>query len=208
MIYFMDEGKKRKKYEIVVDKNGLEKLKIEIINNCSMIIHHDCNTTKTPNYYDILRIRNYSAEKIGIHKPNDFYASCETLYHVVYDEYKYPYLIKLIDKLLNNDEEALDEILNPNFEKEQISIDKMINILEEKYNSISLSEIGAKREILEKLSQLYKLKELNKNQISVIEYYSKVKNFIKLKLIDYMDIELIDRVNKFNTKSKTYVKNK
>ena len=208
MIYFMDEGKKRKKYEIVVDKNGLEKLKVEIINNCSMIIHHDCNTTKTPNYYDILRIRNYSAEKIGIHKPNDFYASCETLYHVVYDEYKYPYLIELIDKLLNNDEEALDEILNPNFEKEQISIDKMINILEEKYNSISLSEIGSKREILEKLSQLYKLKELNKNQISVIEYYSKVKNFIKLKLIDYMDIELIDRVNKFNTKSKTYVKNK
>ena len=208
MIYFMDEGKKRKKYEIVVDKNGLEKLKVEIINNCSMIIHHDCNTTKTPNYYDILRIRNYSAEKIGIHKPNDFYASCETLYHVVYDEYKYPYLIELIDKLLNNDEEAVNEILNPNFEKEQISIDKMINILEEKYNSISLSEIGAKREILEKLSQLYRLKELNKNQISVIEYYSKVKNFIKLKLIDYMDIELIDRVNKFNTKSKTYVKNK
>lgn len=208
MIYFMDEGKKRKKYEIVVDKNGLEKLKVEIINNCSMIIHHDCNTTKTPNYYDILRIRNYSEEKIGIHKPNDFYASCETLYHVAYDEYKYPYLIELIDRLLNNDEEVLDEILNPNFEKEQISIDKMINILEEKYNSISLCEIGAKREILEKLSQLYKLKELNKNQISVIEYYSKVKNFIKLKLIDYMDIELIDRVNKFNTKSKTYVKNK
>lgn len=208
MIYFMDEGKKRKKYEIVVDKNGLEKLKVEIINNCSMIIHHDCNTTKIPNYYDILRIRNYSAEKIGIHKPNDFYASCETLYHVVYDEYKYPYLIELIDRLLNNDEEAVNEILNPNFEKEQISIDKMINILEEKYNSISLSEIGSKREMLEKLSQLYKLKELNKNQISVIEYYSKVKNFIKLKLIDYMDIELINRVNKFNTKSKTYVKNK
>ena len=109
---------------------------------------------------------------------------------------------------MNNDEEALDEILNPNFEKEQISIDKMINILEEKYNSISLSEIGAKREILEKLSQLYKLKELNKNQISVIGYYSKVKNFIKLKLIDDIDIELINRVNKFNTKPKTYVKNK
>lgn len=208
MIYFMDEGKKRKKYEIVVDKDGLEKLKEEIINNCSMIIHHDCNTTKTPNYYDILRIRNYSEEKVGIYESNDFYASCETLYHVIYDEYKYPYLIELIDRLLNNDEEALDEILNPNFEKEQISIDKMINILEEKYNSISLSEIGAKREILEKLSQLYKLKELNKNQISVIEYYSKVKNFIKLKLIDDIDIELINRVNKFNTKPKTYVKNK
>ena len=84
----------------------------------------------------------------------------------------------------------------------------MINILEEKYNSISLSEIGSKREILEKLSQLYKLKELNKNQISVIEYYSKVKKFIKLKLIDDIDIELINRVNKFNTKPKTYVKNK
>lgn len=208
MIYFMDEGKKRKKYEIVVDKNGLEKLKVEIINNCSMIIHHDCNTTETPNYYDILRIRNYSDEKIGIYESNDFYASRETLYHVIYDEYKYPYLIELIDRLLNNDEEALDEILNPNFEKEQISIDKMINILEEKYNSISLSEIVVKREILEKLSQLYKLKELNKNQISVIGYYSKVKNFIKLKLIDDIDIELINRVNKFNTKPKTYVKNK
>ena len=84
----------------------------------------------------------------------------------------------------------------------------MINILEEKYNSISLSEIGSKRVILEKLSQLYKLKELNKNQISVIEYYSKVKKFIKLKLIDDIDIELINRVNKFNTKPKTYVKNK
>ena len=192
MIYFVDEGKKRKKYEIVVDTNGLEKLKVEIINNCSMIIHHDCNTTETPNYYDILRIRNYSDEKIGIYESNDFYASRETLYHVIYDEYKYPYLIELIDRLLNNDEEALDEILNPNFEKEQISI----------------SEIGAKREILEKLSQLYKLKELNKNQISVIGYYSKVKNFIKLKLIDDIDIELINRVNKFNTKPKTYVKNK
>lgn len=144
-------------------------------------------------------------KKIGIHKPNDFYASCETLYHVVYDEYKYHYLI---DRLLNNDEEALDEILNQNFEKEQISIDKMINILEEKYNSISLSEIGVKREILEKLSQLYKLKELNKNQISVIEYYQKARNFIKLQLIDFIEIEMIERVNEFNTKSKTYVKNK
>lgn len=208
MIYFMDKGRFRTKYEVTADRDGLEKLKEEIINNCSMIIHHDCDTTETPNYYDILRIRNYSAEKIGIHELNDFYASRETLYHVVYDEYRYPYLIELIDRLLNNDEEALSEILNPNFEKEQISIDKMINILEEKYESISLHDIGAKREMLEKLSQLYKLKELNKNQISVIEYYSKVKEFIELKLIDYMDIELIDRVNKFNTKSKTYVKNK
>lgn len=208
MIYFMDKGRFRTKYEVTADRDGLEKLKLEIINNCSMIIHHDCNTTKTPNYYDILRIRNYSAEKIGIYESNDFYASRETLYHVVYDEYRYPYLIELIDRLLNNDEEALSEILNPNFEKEQISIDKMINILEEKYESISLHDIVQKREMLEKLSQLYKLKELNKNQISVIEYYSKVKEFIELKLIDHMDIELIDRVNKFNTKSKTYVKNK
>ena len=208
MIYFMDKGRFRTKYEVTADSDGLEKLKLEIINNCSMIIHHDCDTTETPNYYDILRIRNYREEKIGIYESNDFYASRETLYHVVYDEYRYPYLIELIDRLLNNDEEALSEILNPNFEKEQISIDKMINILEEKYESISLREIGAKREMLEKLSQLYKLKELNKNQISVIEYYSKVKEFIELKLIDHMDIELIDRVNKFNTKSKTYVKNK
>ena len=208
MIYFMDKGRFRTKYEVTADRDGLEKLKLEIINNCSMIIHHDCDTTKTPNYYDILRIRNYCEKKIGIYESNDFYASRETLYHVVYDEYRYPYLIELIDRLLNNDEEALSEILNPNFEKEQISIDKMINILEEKYESISLREIGAKREMLEKLSQLYKLKELNKNQISVIEYYSKVKEFIELKLIDYMEIELIDRVNKFNTKSKTYVKNK
>ena len=134
MIYFMDEGKKRKKYEIVVDKNGLEKLKVEIINNCSMIIHHDCNTTKTPNYYDILRIRNYSAEKIGIHKPNDFYASCETLYHVVYDEYKYPYLIELIDKLLNNDEKksGIPETGMPDAEKPSGEMRKVCSHLRER----------------------------------------------------------------------------
>ena len=80
-----------------------------------MIIHHDCNTTETPNYYDILRIRNYSAEKIGIYESNDFYASRETLYHVVYDEYKYPYLIELIDRLLNNDEEAKSDLFKAKY---------------------------------------------------------------------------------------------
>lgn len=212
MIYFKDEGKIRKKYEISLDKAALERIKIEIINNCSRIKHHDYETTKTPNYFDYLKIRNYKEEEIGIRESRDFYSSDETLYHVIYDEYEYPYLVEIIDKLLNGEVNAIDEILNPNFEKEPICIDEEIASLKQEIETIFLDNknINKKIDKLNELKLLYEQKKLNENQISVIEYYTKVKEMISFKLVDYMEIDLINKVNKFNCgfESKKYIKTK
>ena len=67
------------KYEVVIDKELLSKLKYEIIEKCSIIIHKDYQDTYLPKMYgidDYLKYRNYSEVKIGVREYNDFYSIC------------------------------------------------------------------------------------------------------------------------------------
>ena len=59
MYYYVYKDKCVEKYLVNFSKEEIEKLKLEIINNCSEIEHREYDGTHGPNYFDYLRIRNY-----------------------------------------------------------------------------------------------------------------------------------------------------
>jgi len=208
MVIFIRNKDKMLKYEVLIDKELLSKLKYEIIEKCSIITHKDYQDTYLPKMYgidDYLKYRNYSEVKIGVREYNDFYSMPEDLYRIKYDEYKFPYLVELLDKLLEDKIEVLKEIYNVNNKKEIISFDEKINRQKELIESINDSEYDKKISELEKLKDLIEQKELNKNQVNVIKYYNKVKKLISYNLIDSITYEEVKRVSNFYN-SKVFVK--
>jgi len=188
------------KYEVIFDKEGLLKLKYEIIDKCSLITHFDYEDTYLPKMYgidDYLKYRNYSETKIGVREYNDFYSMPEDLYRIKYDEYKFPYLVELINKLMDNDIGVVKEIYNINYKKEIISVDEMIKNQKKIIESIDDIKVDKKIKELKKMQDLLKQKELNKNQINVNKYYSKVKKLIKFNFVDSLRCEDSKRVFNF-----------
>ena len=200
MIIYIKNKDKVLKYEVTIDKELLSKLKYEIIEKCSIITHKDYQDTYLPKMYgidDYLKYRNYSEVKIGVREYNDFYSMPEDLYRIKYDEYKFPYLVELLDKLLEDKIEVLKEIYIVNSKKEITSIDEKINRQKDLIQSIDDSEYDKKINELEKLKELILQKELNKNQVNVLKYYNKVKKLITFKLIDSITYEEVKRVSNF-----------
>lgn len=188
------------KYEVVFDKDVLSKLKYEIIDKCSLITHFDYKDTNLPKMYgidDYLKYRNYSEIKVGIREYNDFYSTPEDLYRIIYDKYTFPYLIELINKLLDNDINVLKEIYNINYKKEILSIDEKIERQKKLIEDLDNSKVDKKIEELEKLKVLIKQKDLNKNQVNVNKYYSKVKGIISFYLVDRISYREVKRVCNF-----------
>lgn len=188
------------KYEVVFDKDVLSKLKYEIIDKCSLITHFDYKDTNLPKMYgidDYLKYRNYSEIKVGIREYNDFYSTPEDLYRIIYDKYTFPYLIELINKLLDNDINVLKEIYNINYKKEILSIDEKIERQKKLIEDLDNSKVDKKIEELEKMKVLIKQKDLNKNQVNVNKYYSKVKRIISFYLVDRISYREVKRVCNF-----------
>jgi len=208
MVIFVRNKDKILKYEVIVDKELLSKLKYEIIEKCSLITHKDYQDTYLPKMYgidDYLKYRNYSEVKIGVREYNDFYSMPEDLYRIKYDEYHFPYLVELLDKLLKDDIDVLKEIYNVNKKKEIMFIDEKINRQKDLIECIDDSEFDKKISELEKLKELIEQKELNKNQVNVLKYYNKVKKLISFNLIDSISYEEVKRVSNFYN-SKVFVK--
>lgn len=200
MIIFIRNKDRILKYEVVIDKELLSKLKYEIIEKCSIIIHKDYQDTFLPKMYgieDYLKYRNYSEVKIGLREYNDFYSMPEDLYRIRYDEYHFPYLVELVNKLLEDEIDVLKEIYNVNNKKEINCLDEKINRQKELLESIDDDECDKKIEELEKLKELIQQKELNKNQVNVLKYYSKVKKLISFNLIDSISYEEVKKVSNF-----------
>lgn len=200
MVIFIRNKDKILKYEVGIDKESLSKLKYEIIDKCSIITHKDYQDTYLPKMYgidDYLKYRNYSEVKIGVREYNDFYSMPEDLYRIKYDEYHFPYLVELLDKLLEDDIDVLNEIYNVNSKKEIKSIDEKINRQKDLIESIDDFETNKKINELEKLKELIEQKELNKNQVNVLKYYNKVKKLISFNLIDSITYEEVKRVSNF-----------
>ena len=198
MYYFVDKKETIEKYLVSFSKEELEKLKIEIINNCSEIEHHEYEGTDGPNEFDYLRIRNYKERFVRIQESRDSLQwPDQRVYHYSYDEYKFPELVSVIDELLNGNVLVLDTIFNTNPESKIETIDERIRKASEELDAIDNLKIAKKREKLDELQKLIELKKLNKKQKSVVPYYSKLKELITLDLVDTITKEEIERVNQF-----------
>ena len=202
MFYYLKNRDNIEKYFVNFDNEELENLKIEIINNCSEIIHHEYDGIDAPAQFDYLRIRNYKEKFVGIKESRDSLQIPDYyVYHFSYDEYVFPDLVYLIDELLKGDNNSIDKILNYgkklNGKSISDTISDRIDETSRQLDNIDNLDIVRKKSKLEELNSLIKLKEINEKQASIESYYIKLKNLITFNLIDKISIKDIERVNNF-----------
>ena len=214
MLYFRKNDEEIEKYQVNFDKEEIEKLKKEIINNCSFIKHEEYESDYSPRFTNEI-IRNYISTSTG--KKHEYFEETRNIYRYSYDEYKPPYLVELINQLLNGDSKAIDEILNYDISTKS-TIDDRINLVNQEFIKINPENIAKRKEKLKELEELLKAKELNKGQQSIELYYSQLIELIKFNLIDSLAISELSRIESFfeihlsskveisNSKEKPFVK--
>ena len=214
MFYFRKDDEVIEKYQVSFDKEEIEKLKKKIINNCSFIKHEEYESDYSPRFTDEI-IRNFTYTPIG--KEKEYFEETRDIYRYSYDVYKPPYLVELINQLLNGNLKAIDEILNYDISSKS-SIDDRINLANQEFNKIVPEDITKKKEKLKELEDLVKARELNKGQQSIDAYYNQLIGLIKFDLVDslsiselgriesFLEIDLSSRVEISNSKEKSFVK--
>lgn len=199
MNIFIEDKNRFFKYEVIIDREGLEELKYKIIDEYSIIEHIEKDDTfgfRDLSIYAYLRRRNYSEIKIGVREYNDFYSMPETLYHYSYDYYHFPYLIELIDEILEDKIDCLSDIYNINYDKELVPLDKRVEKLNNEINSLNNSDYK-KIEKLNELKNLLEQIKLNKNQKNVYKAYELIRKHIKFRLVDSIDKSQVKNVVSF-----------
>ena len=194
MYYFEVLEDKVNKYEVSFDRDIMEELRIEIINNCSEIVHHNYieNYDHRLDETDYLRIRRYSRIYVGIDEKSN-----SSMYRYIYDEYKFPKLVFLIDKLLNGDTSVIGEIFSPSLDKDNnLSYTDRIGILIKEIGSIN-NEHDKKKTKVRELMRLISLAKINKGKRSDREYYSRVRELIQINLVDSISLNEVYRLNNF-----------
>ena len=213
MLYFRKNDEVIEKYQISFDKEKIEKLKKEIINNCSFIKHKEYESDYSPRFTDEI-IRNFTYTSTG--KEKEYFEETRDICRYSYDEYKPPYLVELINQLLNGNSKAIDKILNYDISTKS-TIDDRIDLANQEFNKIAPEDIIKKREKLKELEDLLNEKELNKNQQSIDVYYNQLIGLIKFDLVDSLSISELGRIESFletklygveisNSKEKPFVK--
>ena len=190
MYYFLKNEEIVEKYLISFNKEKMEQLKEEIIDECSFIEHKEISSDYFPVSSDIKLIRNFKKIKDGI---KEYFEETRDVYLYSFDQYEPPYLVKLIDRLLNNDEKCISKILNYDICTKK-SIDDKIKLANQELMKIDAEDIYQKKIKLKELENLVKSKELNKNQQSIEPYYKRLIRLIKFDLVDSMSIDDLNRV--------------
>lgn len=214
MFYFRKNDEVIEKYQVSFDKEEIEKLKKKIINNCSFIKHEEYESDYSPRFTDEI-IRNFTYTPTG--KEKEYFEETRDIYRYSYDEYKPPYLVELINQLLNGNSKAIDKILNYDISTKS-TIDDRIDLANREFNKIAPEDIIKKKEKLKELEDLLKAKKLNKNQQSIDIYYNQLIGLIKFDLVDslskselgriesFLEIDLSSRVEISNSQEKPFVK--
>lgn len=196
MEYYSKCDDKIRKLDVRFDIEKLEKLKQEIIKSCSLITHFEYDATVFPESNKVRNVENLKFELIG--NRDEFNFPDRNVYHFSFDEYRFPYLVRLINELQSGNSDALYEIINPNYKMEKFAfkenIEKLnnetINKLVKEINNMDNTKFDEKIIKLNNLKELIKQKEMNKDRIPVCLYYIKVRSLIKLTRIDEYDYNL------------------
>lgn len=180
------------KYKVDFDKEQIEKLKNEIVNNCSFIEHKEYESDSSISI-DVNTVKNFMCNLIG---KKEYFEEVRDVYFYQYDEYNPPYLVELINRRLKDDSSAIEEILNYDISHE-LSIDDKIALVNKEFIEIDPKDITKRKEKLKEIERLLKIQELNKNQQSIEFYYDQLIGLINFDLIDSISISKISRVESF-----------
>ena len=123
MYYFKYTDTNIEKYVVYFNRDELTNLRHKVITNCSEMIHREIDSDEELSNNS--RIRNLKRSNNG------------DTYHYSYDEYIYPRLVSIIDRLLRNDDKVIDTIAN-NMQNDIINLkDEMKKVkLTEYYNRL------------------------------------------------------------------------
>lgn len=185
--------------EITIDKYELKKLRRDVINNCSLIVHTEYNTDYAPTLDESL-VRNYKEDFVC---EKEYFEETRDVIHYSYDELIPPKLVNLIDRLLNEDPTVIQDIRNYDYKSEK-TIDDMIEEKNKELENTDEKMYDKRIVILQELKKLAQDKELNKNQHSTEEYYRRLCSFINCSeqfripksdlnlnnVLEFLDIEL------------------
>ncbi len=193
MYYFINNGEKIEKYAVSFDKQQVKNLKDTIIDKCSFIEHQEFQSDYYPMFSDKKIIRNFQSTYIG---KREYFEETREVYSFSYDRYNPPYLVLLIDKLLNDDIEVISEILNYDVSPKE-SIEDKINLVNKEFMEIDSENIYAKKLKLKELEDLLKLKQLNQNQQTIDIYYQQLLELISFDFVESIDINELHKIEKF-----------
>lgn len=206
MIYFEKNDKEIKKYEVQFDRKKVKEIREEIIDKCSLIEHKEYESDYAP--YDYTYIKNF-AEPVAVGEM-EYDTEIRTVYLYSYDLIIPPQLVKLIDRLLNGSESALDDIKNYNTSTID-ELGKQIKKKSEEFDRISNEDIKERIKKLKEIDALLSKQKLNINCQPIEPYYNRLLALITEELIDSIPLQNIERVESFlnvNLTSKIKIKDK
>ena len=229
MIYYELIGAVKEPYiskkEVTFNPAKLEKIRKEMIKNCSIIHHHKYTTINKPNYYSSERIVNYCDTKTGFKKISGYEFEFQVEeYLVEYDELIHPYEVTLLTSILAGDSEALEQLLNIIYSKPKIVninsayVHNLTKAEEEAEESIaalasgtiekSLGELKLKL-IKEKIADLEEHIDRNKNQKRPQEYYQTLRESFIMSPVATLPLQEFKKVfNFFNYDENTLLADK
>lgn len=107
------------------------------------------------------------------------------VYHYEYDINYSPRLLTLMNDILNRNASVIEEIMNPNFEKEYIPIRSQLRDKEEQYRNLNLTieenMIDRKLQILEEIKELLEKIKAGDYEIPIRPYYQEAQQLFTVK---------------------------
>ena len=214
MIHYQLIGAVRDPYieknKVELKKERLEKLKREIILNCSEKKHYKYKTTTIYRKCYDERTINYTSKKIGIKEGRGYDPDLEE-YLVEYDELVYPIEAILIERILDDDNEALEELLdiisNPKRVSKENKYQNKLLETKEKRNAICDLVREGKLELSygvlvlnqldETINSLEDHIERNKDRRPVFDFYQSLRESFIFHNADMLSLRDFDRTLSF-----------
>ena len=181
------------KYNVTFDTKEIQKIKNEIINNCSDIVHMNYFSDYSPSFSKSDIIRNYQERCTG--EVKEYFEETRFIYEYSYDRYEPPYLVNLLNDLLKG-KNVLEDILIYKV-IDSLPIDIRIEEKEKEIKGIDDKNTKLKIEKLKDYEKLLKQKKLNENQKPLSMYYDKLISLFKFELEDTLKIEEVKKVQQF-----------
>ena len=194
MIYYEQDKNRIKKYKVIIDEYKLERLKLEIIDRCSLITAEKEQTFNPEiTKFRFTERRDVTSEMVV--QDDVDYAYHPILYDITYREYMYPNLALYIEGILNYNPTYLHKVLAKENLNEETMYKARVKSLLRSFNK-SVSD-DCKKAYLEKLKKVLDNESLNEGQVPEMAYYEKVMELIRLDQMDSIYLQEIERVLSF-----------
>jgi len=197
MVFFIKEGDQYVKYSATFDEEKVRALRTKIIDDCSSILIETERGSDFPPVKDPLKIRNLrKVRSLGMQTNED--GEEVEFFEFRYLHYEFPPLVYLIDRLLEGDSTALDEIDAYSNKIERVDYDKEIQRLCSVIDSLdNVTDTYEKIGCLDVLDNLKFLASLNRNQLSDEAYLPMLKDLISITQIGTISVSEMDNVLSF-----------